>query len=53
MQNDIVSVHFDLRWIKAFPKPLFAIQNIDLNRNGLQELAVVCLNGVHVLQVAI
>jgi len=50
MENDHVFSHFDLRWTKSFAKPLLAIQTVDLNRNGLQELTVVCLNGVHVLQ---
>ena len=46
-------VHFDLKWRRSFPKPLFAIENLDLVNDGLQELAIVSLTGVHILQVSI
>ena len=45
-------MHFDLHWSKSFSKPIFAIEAVDLTNNGLQELAVVSLNGVHILQVS-
>eukprot|EP00112_Aurelia_sp_Birch-Aquarium-sp1_P014416 Seg311.5 transcript_id=Seg311.5/GoldUCD/mRNA.D3Y31 product="KICSTOR complex protein kaptin" protein_id=Seg311.5/GoldUCD/D3Y31 len=50
LQDDKVSVHFDLHWSKSFSKPIFAIETVDLTNNGLRELAVVSLNGVHILQ---
>ena len=52
LQDDKVSVHFDLHWSKSFSKPIFAIETVDLTNNGLRELAVVSLNGVHILQVS-
>ncbi|XP_053825512.1 LOW QUALITY PROTEIN: KICSTOR complex protein kaptin, partial [Vidua macroura] len=38
-------------WARRFPSPLLALEPLDLTGDGLQELAVVCLGGLHVLQV--
>ncbi|XP_072777008.1 KICSTOR complex protein kaptin [Taeniopygia guttata] len=37
-------------WARRFPSPLLALEPLDLTGDGLQELAVVCLGGLHVLQ---
>lgn len=43
---------FRLLWQRSFPSPLLAVAHADLTGDGLQELAVVSLKGMHVLQVA-
>lgn len=43
---------FCLLWQRSFPSPLLAMAHVDLTGDGLQELAVVSLKGVHILQVA-
>lgn len=42
---------FRLLWRRSFPSPLLALAHIDLTGDGLRELAVVSLKGLHVLQV--
>ncbi|TRZ08690.1 hypothetical protein HGM15179_018413, partial [Zosterops borbonicus] len=37
-------------WSRRFPSPLLALEPLDLTGDGLEELAVVCLGGLHVLQ---
>ncbi|NXD46592.1 KPTN protein, partial [Copsychus sechellarum] len=37
-------------WSRRFPSPLLALEPLDLTGDGLRELAVVCLGGLHVLQ---
>ncbi|XP_074387952.1 KICSTOR complex protein kaptin-like, partial [Zonotrichia albicollis] len=37
-------------WWRRFPSPLLALEPLDLTGDGLWELAVVCLGGLHVLQ---
>lgn len=44
---------FRLLWHRSFPSPLLAMAHVDLTGDGLQELAVVSLKGVHILQVAL
>lgn len=44
---------FRLLWYRSFPSPLLAMAHVDLTGDGLQELAVVSLKGVHILQVAL
>ncbi|KAF6288324.1 kaptin, actin binding protein [Rhinolophus ferrumequinum] len=41
---------FRLLWHRSFPSPLLAMAHVDLTGDGLQELAVVSLKGVHILQ---
>nr|KAF6410281.1 kaptin, actin binding protein [Rousettus aegyptiacus] len=41
---------FRLLWQRSFPSPLLAVAHKDLTGDGLQELAVVSLKGMHVLQ---
>lgn len=43
---------FRLLWQRSFPSPLLAMAHVDLTGDGLRELAVVSLKGVHILQVA-
>ena len=39
-------------WKRSFASPLFAIEYLDLTNDGLKELAVASLTGLHVLQVS-
>ncbi|XP_062996031.1 KICSTOR complex protein kaptin [Elgaria multicarinata webbii] len=41
---------FHLLWQRAFPSPLLSMEYVDLTCDGLCELAVVCLKGLHILQ---
>ncbi|XP_004381671.1 KICSTOR complex protein kaptin [Trichechus manatus latirostris] len=41
---------FRLLWQRSFSSPLLAMAHVDLTGDGLQELAVVSLKGVHILQ---
>ncbi|KAF6077958.1 kaptin, actin binding protein [Phyllostomus discolor] len=41
---------FRLLWRRSFPSPLLALAHADLTGDGLRELAVVSLKGVHILQ---
>ncbi|TFJ99438.1 tonsoku-like protein [Platysternon megacephalum] len=41
---------FHLLWKRSFPSPLLSMEYADLTCDGLCELAVVCLKGLHVLQ---
>ncbi|XP_074872815.1 KICSTOR complex protein kaptin isoform X2 [Carettochelys insculpta] len=41
---------FYLLWKRGFPSPLLSMEYTDLTCDGLCELAVVCLKGLHVLQ---
>lgn len=43
---------FRLLWRRTFASPLLAMAHVDLTGDGLRELAVVSLKGVHVLQVS-
>lgn len=43
---------FRLLWQRGFSSPLLAMAHVDLTGDGLRELAVVSLKGVHILQVA-
>lgn len=43
---------FRLLWRRGFSSPLLAMAHVDLTGDGLRELAVVSLKGVHILQVA-
>ncbi|KAL9952668.1 hypothetical protein ACROYT_G039956 [Oculina patagonica] len=44
------SVDFQLVWRRSFANPLFAIEYLDLTNDGLKEIAVASLSGLHVLQ---
>lgn len=41
---------FHLLWQRDFSSPLLALAHVDLTGDGLRELAVVSLKGVHILQ---
>ncbi|XP_008119726.2 KICSTOR complex protein kaptin [Anolis carolinensis] len=41
---------FHLLWQRTFPSPLLSMEYVDLTYDGLCELAVVCLKGLHILQ---
>uniref|UniRef100_A0A673V2Q7 Kaptin, actin binding protein n=2 Tax=Suricata suricatta TaxID=37032 RepID=A0A673V2Q7_SURSU len=41
---------FHLLWRRSFSSPLLALAHVDLTGDGLRELAVVSLKGVHILQ---
>lgn len=41
---------FRLLWSRRFPSPLLSLLYTDLTGDGLAELAVVCVRGLHVLQ---
>ena len=45
------SVDFTLTWRRSFANPLFAVEYLDLTNDGLKEIAVASLAGLHVLQV--
>ncbi|KAM8952263.1 KICSTOR complex protein kaptin [Pelodytes ibericus] len=42
--------HFQLLWQRSFPSPLLCMAHVDLTCDGLGELAIVCLKGLHILQ---
>uniref|UniRef100_A0A670ZXY0 Kaptin, actin binding protein n=1 Tax=Pseudonaja textilis TaxID=8673 RepID=A0A670ZXY0_PSETE len=44
---------FHLVWQRTFPSPLLSMDYVDLTCDGLCELAVVCLKGLHILQVCV
>lgn len=44
------NVDFQLICRRSFASPLFAIEYLDLTKDGLKELAVASLSGLHVLQ---
>lgn len=50
--NGSNSIDFQLMWRRSFASPLFAIEYLDLINDGLKELAVASLSGLHVLQVS-
>ncbi|XP_053577602.1 KICSTOR complex protein kaptin [Bombina bombina] len=41
---------FQLLWQRSFPSPLLCMAHLDLTSDGLCELAIVCLKGLHILQ---
>ncbi|XP_053122964.1 KICSTOR complex protein kaptin [Hemicordylus capensis] len=41
---------FRLLWQRTFPSPLLSMEYVDLTCDGLCEMAVVCLKGLHILQ---
>ncbi|KAM5146885.1 KICSTOR complex protein kaptin [Mantella aurantiaca] len=45
-----VDGHFQLLWQRSFPSPLLCMAVVDLTWDGLYELAIVCLKGLHILQ---
>lgn len=47
------NVDFQLIWRRSFANPLFAIEYVDLTNDGMEEIAVASLSGLHVLQVSV
>ncbi|XP_072285869.1 KICSTOR complex protein kaptin [Pyxicephalus adspersus] len=45
-----VEGQFQLLWQRSFPSPLLCMAVVDLTWDGLYELAIVCLKGLHILQ---
>ncbi|XP_074075274.1 KICSTOR complex protein kaptin [Macrotis lagotis] len=45
-----VDASFRLLWHRSFASPLLAMEHVDLTEDGLWELAVVSLKGLHILQ---
>lgn len=43
---------FDLQWRQSFKSPLLSIIYLDLTGDGLRELAILTLKGLHILQVS-
>jgi len=44
------NVDFTLIWRRSFANPLFAVEYLDLTNDGVKEIAVASLAGLHVLQ---
>ncbi|XP_061104139.1 KICSTOR complex protein kaptin isoform X2 [Conger conger] len=42
--------HFQLLWRRSFKSPLLSITYLDLTGDGLRELAILTLKGLHILQ---
>lgn len=42
---------FQLQWRRSFKSPLLSLIYLDLTADGLRELAVLTLKGLHILQV--
>ncbi|XP_015758829.1 PREDICTED: kaptin-like [Acropora digitifera] len=45
------NVDFTLIWRRSFANPLFAVEYLDLTNDGVKEIAVASLAGLHVLQI--
>lgn len=45
------SGQFQLQWRRSFKSPLLSVIYLDLTGDGLRELAVLTLKGLHILQV--
>ena len=45
------SIRFDKIWSRSFSKPLLSINDLDIMNDGMKELIVISLTGVHILQV--
>ena len=52
LQSAADRVDFQLAWRRSFAYPLFAIEYLDLTNDGLKEITVASLSGLHVLQVS-
>ena len=46
-----VSTGFHLLWQRSFPCPVMGIDSLDITGDGIEELIVVTLKGLHILQV--
>uniref|UniRef100_A0A8C5R208 Kaptin, actin binding protein n=1 Tax=Leptobrachium leishanense TaxID=445787 RepID=A0A8C5R208_9ANUR len=44
------SGRYQLVWQRSFPSPLLCMAHVDLTCDGLRELAIICLKGLHILQ---
>ena len=43
---------YRLHWKRSFSQPIAAMQYLDITGDGLQELVVVTVRGIHILQVS-
>lgn len=50
LQSQSSNIDFQLVWRRSFANPLFSIEYLDLTNDGLKEIAVASLSGLHVLQ---
>lgn len=50
MENE-ADGQFELQWRRSFKSPLLSVTYLDLTGDGLRELAVLTLKGLHILQV--
>lgn len=42
---------FKLLWQRSFPDPIMMLDSVDITGDGLNEIAVMSLQGLHILQV--
>lgn len=45
------SLDMTITWQRSFSSPLFAIDYLDMTGDGVCEIVVACLSGLHILQV--
>ncbi|KAI1903880.1 hypothetical protein AGOR_G00031770 [Albula goreensis] len=50
VQGSGVEGQFQLQWRRSFKSPLLAVTYLDLTGDGLKELAILTLKGLHILQ---
>ncbi|XP_068106684.1 KICSTOR complex protein kaptin [Hyperolius riggenbachi] len=50
MRQGGIGGQFQLLWQRSFSSPLLCMAVVDLTWDGLYELAIVCLKGLHILQ---
>ena len=48
-----MKINYYLKWQRSFPDPIMNINYLDLTEDGLNELILLSLHGVHILQVRI
>ena len=51
--NGISSSSFRLLWQRSFPCPVMGIHHLDIMGDGMEDLVIVTLKGLHILQVVI
>lgn len=42
---------YHLIWQRSFPKPILSLDDVDITGDGLQEIIILTLSGLHILQV--
>jgi hypothetical protein len=51
-RKSIPEGQYQLDWQRSFSYPLLAMNRLDITHDGLDEVAVVSLKGLHILQVS-